>query len=293
MSRPSDWPLPETGVRYIVPGYLLKDLIRKDGLISGLYLRAAGYYPQAAGHQVERPAHTDNLMLYCIGGEGSMEVAGASHPVSKGDLMMLPRGVAHAYKASDHKPWTLYWVHFAGNDARGFWDYLDFSIDRPVRTIGLGARLTSSFQMLMQVGTSEVLSTAIIYGSNVVREIISLIKMMQLQNSASQNDFSMTAIQKLMYDNLHAELDLDILAAAANMTREAFCRRYKMATGVSPYRHYLHFKMERACHLLEVTDQRVAHIAESLGYDDPYYFSRIFKNIMGMSPSRYRATRFG
>ena len=51
--------------------------------------------------------------------------------------------------------------------------------------------------------------------------------------------------------------------------------------------------MERACYLLDTYDQPVAEIARGLGYEDPYYFSRLFRKVMGMSPTRYRAARYG
>jgi AraC-like DNA-binding protein len=52
-------------------------------------------------------------------------------------------------------------------------------------------------------------------------------------------------------------------------------------------------KMERACYLLDITQQSVQEIAWSLGYEDAYYFSRLFRKVIGVAPTQYRAMRHG
>lgn len=292
MSGPSDWPLPDDGIRFIVPQYLL-DRLRGNVLTRGLYMRAVGYYPKAAGHRVDRGRHADDLFLYCVGGEGYLKVEGTDYPVAAGDLIMLPQGVAHAYGSSEERPWTMYWVHFAGTDARAFWRYLGCTEDEHVARLGTNARLTAALESLVQVGTSHFLENSLVYGSNLLREVMTLMQMMRAQNRETRSQFCIDTIHALMHESLHMELDLDTLAQAANMTRHAFCRRYKTITGVSPYKHYLYLKIKRACHLLDVTDQSVTDIAEVMGYKDPYYFSRLFRQVMGMPPSQYRARYYG
>ena len=47
-------------------------------------------------------------------------------------------------------------------------------------------------------------------------------------------------------------------------------------------------KIQRACFELDNTRKTIKQIGETLGYNDPYYFSRIFKKMVGMSPKQYR-----
>jgi len=51
--------------------------------------------------------------------------------------------------------------------------------------------------------------------------------------------------------------------------------------------------MALACRLLDRGDAEVRQVAEQLGYDDPYYFSRLFRKVVGMAPSHYRALHQG
>ena len=56
----------------------------------------------------------------------------------------------------------------------------------------------------------------------------------------------------------------------------------------SPIDFLIHIKMQEACKLLKSIDSRVSEVANQVGYDDPYYFSRIFKKVIGVSPRDYK-----
>ena len=59
--------------------------------------------------------------------------------------------------------------------------------------------------------------------------------------------------------------------------------RYPIYEGV-----YRILTIDRACQLLLHTNMKINQVALKLGFDDPYYFSRIFKKIVGTSPKDYR-----
>ncbi|MCK2169525.1 helix-turn-helix domain-containing protein, partial [Thalassospira xiamenensis] len=59
----------------------------------------------------------------------------------------------------------------------------------------------------------------------------------------------------------------------------------------TPMQAFQHLKITRACYLLDITDLSITQVAADLGYDDPYYFSRQFKKVMGVAPRDYRRER--
>lgn len=292
MSGPSDWPLPKNGVRFIVPHNKLTKL-QRHALTKDLHLRSFGYYPNAKSHLVVRRTHNDDLFLYCLGGSGVLHVNNHAHTVNSGDLMALPKGVEHIYAASEHNPWTLYWVHFGGSLSKDFWQHLGFERENPVIRIGTSTRLTTCFESLISIVHTNFLEDALIYGSNLLKEIFALMQFLKIQNTAYVQSFSIEKINEIMIDNIYGDISLDDLAETVNMNRHVFCRRYKTITGTSPYRHYMYLKIKRACHYLDYTDESIMSVAELMGYTDQYYFSRVFKQIMGMPPSQYRRRRFG
>jgi len=68
-------------------------------------------------------------------------------------------------------------------------------------------------------------------------------------------------------------------------------RRFKQLTGHTPIQHFIHLKMQHACRLLDTTHEPVKRIAAQVGYDDPHYFSRLFKRVLGVAPQQYRQHR--
>lgn len=98
----------------------------------------------------------------------------------------------------------------------------------------------------------------------------------------------LTRIEALMQSHLNGELDLDTIAAEANLSKFHFSRQFKALTGSSPIHRFIELKLQRACHLLDTTSMPIKAIALQLGYDDPYYFSRLFRREIGLSPKNYR-----
>ena len=60
-------------------------------------------------------------------------------------------------------------------------------------------------------------------------------------------------------------------------------KRFQM----SPKRFLLEYRIERACAMLAGTDLSIQEISNSVGFEDPFYFSRAFKEIKGVSPRQY------
>ena len=63
---------------------------------------------------------------------------------------------------------------------------------------------------------------------------------------------------------------------------------YKELFGVPVIQDIIRSRIERACYLLTMTPDSVAHIAESCGYENVEHFNRQFKEITGFSPNQYR-----
>ncbi|MCS4504396.1 AraC family transcriptional regulator [Arhodomonas aquaeolei] len=293
MTGPSDWPLPPEGVRFFVPTFL-RDHLAGNPLTRELYPHAMGYYPRAAGHAVRRDSHVDHLVLYCCDGAGTLSVDGHEWPVAAGDVMLLPRDVLHAYAASGDDPWTLYWVHFDGTRTGDFWAAIGFERERPVARLGRSPKLLADFETLLGVRRSGYSPPVFVHAANHLRAMLSYLAVVSPRSATRQaGGFDLDHVDALMQANLHHHLDLDTLAASVNLSRYTFARQYKRLTGMPPIQNFIHMKMERACYLLDISTRSVQQIAFELGYEDAYYFSRLFRKVVGVSPTRYRAMRYG
>ncbi len=91
-----------------------------------------------------------------------------------------------------------------------------------------------------------------------------------------------------MRANLSKKLTIKDLAAEFSYSISYFQSLFRKRTGISPIDYFIQLKIQKACQLLAFSDLRVKTVATSIGYPDPYYFSRIFHKAMGMSPLVYR-----
>lgn len=289
MSQPSHWPLPEDGIRFVTPSFLVSAL-QRNPLASDCFPSAMGYYPNAAGHGMDRERHDDNLLIFCIDGEGTLEAGGRSSTVSGGDLVLLPAQTPHHYRANQGDPWTIYWCHFSGEQAAAYVrliaesGQLQFSISNRLKLI-------RDFQSLLSARETGYRELPFIHAANLLKQILSFIALQRRYSQhTAASGFDIQIIEETMKANLDKTLTLDDLASVCNLSKYHFSSKYRAATGYSPIKHFLHMKIEAACQLLDTTNMRISTVSEAVGYDDPLYFSRIFRKITGLSPKDYRAS---
>jgi AraC-like DNA-binding protein len=94
-----------------------------------------------------------------------------------------------------------------------------------------------------------------------------------------------------MMEHLDQPLHVATLAATANTSPSHFFALFKRRTGLPPICYFIRLRMQRACELLQDESLHVKEIAACLGYDDPFYFSRVFKSVNRVAPTEYRMSQ--
>jgi AraC-like DNA-binding protein len=215
--------------------------------------------------------------------------------VAGGDLVLCPAGLSHAYASDGVNPWTICWVHFRNEGCAALLDRLGLSAASPVRCIGPAAGPESqlrdccrilgggySFPLLLRAS----LALASFLATLLSRE--AAVPSADACRFGERSDLDAASIIRLMLGHLDQSLSLERLAALAGYSRYHFCRSFHRQTGYPPMEYFTRLKIQRACELLETTEQSGRAISEGLGFASPYYFSAVFKRITGMPPSEYR-----
>ncbi len=238
---------------------------------------------------MHREHHNDDLLIYCTEGQAYLSVEDEPCVVRAGDLLLLPAGAAHRYTAAPENPWTIHWVHYAGPLAADFRQHMGFSDDIRKRHLGRQARLLVDFNGLLSVRQTGFRTPGLVHVANRLRQLLAAIPLSaDAQPHAQQLDLE--TIHSFMREHLDERLSLAQLADLAGLSAAHFATRYRALTGVSPIQHFLHLKVEQACQIMDTTELSFTQISARLGYDDNYYFSRLFKKVMGQSPTDYRHT---
>ena len=91
-----------------------------------------------------------------------------------------------------------------------------------------------------------------------------------------------------MKDHLQENLTLTRIAREAGLSESYLNAVFKECVKCAPMDYYINMKMDKACYLLCNTDMHIYQVAQYLGYDNQYYFSRAFKKVLGVPPKKYK-----
>ncbi|MGM9426278.1 cupin domain-containing protein [Hydrogenophaga sp. MI9] len=92
----------------------------------------------------------------------------------------------------------------------------------------------------------------------------------------------------LMHGNLAHGWTLEELGQQVGLSRSALAERFRGALGDTPLNHLRTLRMQKAVQLLSETRQTLEQIAQAVGYQDAFGFSKVFKRTTGQSPRQFR-----
>lgn len=92
----------------------------------------------------------------------------------------------------------------------------------------------------------------------------------------------------LMHGNLGHGWTLDALGQQVGLSRSALAERFRNAMGDTPLNHLRTLRMQKAMQLLAETRQTLEQVAQAVGYQDAFGFSKVFKRTTGQSPRQFR-----
>jgi two-component system response regulator YesN len=95
-------------------------------------------------------------------------------------------------------------------------------------------------------------------------------------------------IYQYIHDNFSSNVSIQSIAKEFNVNAKYVSQLFKKELGTTFTEYVSKLRIEYACKLIASTDLPINEIAEKAGYDDYFYFSRIFKRLMGTTPSAYR-----
>lgn len=100
-------------------------------------------------------------------------------------------------------------------------------------------------------------------------------------------------VEEAMRANLHRDIGLPDLAAAAGLSPFHFARAFKRSLGLAPHRYLTELRVEHAKLLLASGDLAVGEVALRCGFASPGHFAAMFRRLAGMTPAAWRRHRSG
>lgn len=275
----------------VLPRKILAEAILHQPVMEWLYITDIGYYPKAQYHFRQRVHGIDqHILIYCMKGCGQAQVERKKYMLGPGSFIIIPAGSYHSYAAGEKDSWTIYWVHFKGSLSGQLVDQITGRIGghqgvvefQPARQ-GL---FNDMYACLERGYGTDNLSYANVCLYHYLSSFIYGDKM-NLSVSRQIDDAVELSIN-YMQQHLSHSPSLGEIAASVNFSPSHYSALFRRKTGFAPIEYFNHLKVQKACQFLLYTDMRIKEVADRLGIEDPYYFSRMFTKLMGVSPEQYR-----
>lgn len=227
-----------------------------------------GYETCAKSHHYGPAIRTTWFLHYIISGIGVFRINGKEHRLSKGWLFVIPPFVETYYEADAEDPWEYTWVGFRSEKlpmplpdviycpgvSRVFEDMKNSKNNTNGRTEFLCAKLWELFSILME-------------------------------NINTKNDYIELALG-IIHSDYMLKINVTKIADRLNLDRTYFSTLFRKRMGVSPKQYLQQYRMEQALPMLR-HGHSVTTTAQSVGYDDIYTFSKMFKQHFGVPPTHF------
>jgi AraC-like DNA-binding protein len=227
-------------------------------------------------------------ILYITEGRGNFTSRGVVKRVAPGSIFLILPGIEHKYKPEFSTGWHEYWIGFSG-------DYFDKLVKEKFLTaedvfleIGLRGGIIAVFNNILAEAAAQrpffqFKSCSLLL--SLLAEIICRVRRNE------QPDYHEKIVEKakyLMRSNIYSAINIAAISGQIGISAPRLNEIFKTYTSMTPYQYYIHIKINRAKSILEEKDASVKEAAFKMGFDDRYYFSRLFKKKTGLSPLEWK-----
>ncbi|PYI50284.1 AraC family transcriptional regulator [Paenibacillus flagellatus] len=233
------------------------------------------------------------LFQYTLSGTGYLEVGDERYPVPKGHafLVEIPGDHRYFYDSSSGKPWEVIWIRFGGVIASAYWEQL---CERG-RVLSFG-RDSEPIRLLFQLygeAKGGRLGGAIEQSVRIYEWLLHVWDEAVREGRAElpPHPTAFSGAVRFMKEHYHRPITLQDIADAERLSKYHFCKQFHREVGMTPIAYLNKVRMEEAVSLLSTTSLPIADIARMTGFETPGYFAKVFKRLVGGTPTEYRESK--
>lgn len=255
-----------------------------------LYLQEIGNLQAEQPHTSSRK-HLPSYLFFCVNyGNGELKYQGKIHKLVQGDCVFIDCQLPYSH-STGIVLWSLSWIHFSGVTMKDIYKKYQERGGRPIFHPENIIPFIELHKNLLDLATSDdhIRDMRI---NSCLNELLILL-MNESWYPAEKNDSilkkqNIDPIREFLDAHYTEKISLDTLAEQFFISKFYLTRVFKEQFGVSINTYVLNLRITKAKQMLRFTDKKLEDIGYQCGLGAPHYFSRIFKQIEGITPSEFR-----
>ncbi len=255
-----------------------------------LHLQEIGKLEAKREHTSSRSNLHSFLFFTVISGNGLLLYDGKTHELFANSCVFIDCKKTYSHTTDPNNLWTLRWVHFYGPTIGGIYSKYCERGGRPVFT---PADISSFFSVLDKL-VSTAKSSDYMRDMKINEELAHLLTLIMSESwhpeykTLPSKKASVLEVKKYLDDNYNEHITLEDLCSRFYISKYYLTHSFKEQFGISITNYLLNVRVTHAKQLLRFSSKTVEEIGYETGIGAPSYFSRVFKEIEGVSPSVFR-----
>lgn len=240
----------------------------------------------------ERRDHPDHYILYFVNeGRGSINIRHVSYKVEAGQGFVVFPGVETFIRSHYKDTMNVTWIAFSGYLVDRYLSRANLSVYEPV--------FYDNDQQEAKKFFASLLKAAQRYPNRyckIMAQLYSIIAFLidnavpETKLAATTPEFYLMRALDFIDRNYNENITIEDIASSVGITRKTLSAAFSSLTGFTPKDYLIYYRISKAVDLLRDRNLSVEMIATSIGYNDQFYFSKQFKQNVGMTPSECRRT---
>lgn len=250
--------------------------------------------------ETQSHAHDFLSLIYILSGEAQYEIGGKIYPVASGTLLICNPDITHHRILQKNQRIEEFQVGITGFGLKGLpANHLIPQGEDPLHVFyRYGQAFSNSIGEIMVEQQKNDEASVLMLKCIVMKLLVYIIKERYIPTERTDKSvFQLERYDKTaMVNNIRAYINENYMkpVSLAKISENTYLspiyvsRVFKEATGESPISYLIRVRLSRACELLDAQNISIREIARHVGYDDAYYFSKLFKKYYEVSPMTYR-----
>ncbi|MDP4146846.1 MAG: AraC family transcriptional regulator [Bacillota bacterium] len=236
------------------------------------------------------PGIKDHYKLHYVHkGKGIFKMGDVTYEVFEGEGFLICPNVLVSYKSASEEPWDYSWVAFNGVNAEAYLNRANLNLNKPIFKCD-NNHINDCFHAIFNsIGCEKSMDLKAL--SSFYDLLSTIIEQSSSDNSSSgtkHKDVYIKQAIEFINTNYSRKISVDEMANYVGINRKYLYKIFLDILNVSPQNYLINFRLKKACYLLTNSDLSIVEISNSVGYADPFLFSKVFKKYRGISPKNYR-----